>query len=217
MSVRPEGCIPLLGMATTDNQLEEVRQLARDRGAIRPRDLAELGLPREYLHRLWQAGELERVARGLYVSLEGELSQHHSLVQASRLAPQGVVCLLSALRFHEIGTQEPNSVWLALPRGAWTPRTELRLKVVHLSPMTHRAGIEEHDIEGVTVRVYNPAKTIADCFRFRRRVGLDVALEALREAWRERRLGVEQLWRYAELDRVANVMQPYLEMLTCGG
>lgn len=204
-------------MPTTHSQLEAVRELARNQGAVRPRDLAELNLPREYLHRLWQAGELERVARGLYVSLEGELGQHHSLVQASRLTPQGVVCLLSALRFHEIGTQEPNRVWLALPRGAWTPRTELRLKVLHLSPATFKAGVEEHDLEGVTVRVYNPAKTIADCFRFRSRVGLDVAIEALREGWREKRFTMDQLWRYAELNRVANVMQPYLEMLTCGG
>lgn len=198
-------------------QMDAVRQLVREHGALRPRDLTARGLRGEYLHRLWQDGELLRVARGLYVWPDGELSQHHSLVEASQRVPGAVVCLASALRFHGIGTQQPPEVWLAMPRGAWSPRTELRLGIVHLSPSSFEAGVETHTLEGVTVRVYCPAKTIVDCFRFRHRIGLDIALEALRDGWRERRFTMDEVVAYAQTDRVAKPIRPYLEMLLCAG
>lgn len=173
-----------------------------------------LGIARSYLDRLVRAGRLERVGRGLYVPAGWEPSEHHLLAQASARVPSGVVCLLSALRFHELGTQQPFEVWLAIPVKGWAPKSpELPLRIVWFSGPALAEGIEEHRIEGVTVRVYSAAKTIADCFKYRNKIGLDVTLEALRDGWRRRRVTMEELWRYAAICRVANVMRPYLESL----
>lgn len=194
---------------------ERIRELVRERGALRPRDLAALGLDRNALAHLASRGWLERVGRGLYASPAAAIDQHHTLVEVSKRAPHGVVCLLSALRFHEIGTQNPYLVWLAIDRDDRPPNEPaLPLRIVRFSGEAMRAGVEEHTIEGVPVRVYNPPKTVADCFKYRNKIGLDVALEALRDVRRERRATMADLWRYAEIDRVANVMRPYLESLT---
>ncbi len=141
------------------------------------------------------------------------MTEHHSLAEASRRVPHGVVCLRSALRFRGLTTQNPHEVWLAIRRGARRPHVDYPpLQIVHLSAPAYEAGIEQHVIDGVPVRVYSAAKTVADCFEFRNRIGLDVALEALRD-YRRRRASLDILWRYAELDRVARVMRPYLEAL----
>ena len=193
---------------------DRVLQLARELGVLRSRDLAQQGIAREYLTRLTQAGLLERTGRGLYVLSDAELTEHHSLAEAAKRVPAGVVCLLSALRFHDLTTQAPFEVWIALPPTARHPRPgSPPLRVVRFSGPALTEGIEEHVIEGVPVRVYNPAKTVADCFKYRNKIGLDVALEALRETWRERRATMDELWHYAEVCRVATVMRPYLESL----
>lgn len=201
-------------VGAVDKKAEQALQLARERGVLRPRDLAAHGIAREYLTRLTERGALERVGRGLYIAADAELTAHHSLVEAARRLPAGVVCLLSALRFHELTTQAPFEVWLAVPPGTRRPRSSAPpLRITYFSGPSLHEGIEEHLIEGAPVRVYSPAKTVADCFKFRNRIGLDVALEALRETWRERRATIDDLWRYAEVCRVSNVMRPYLESL----
>ncbi|HEX6122912.1 MAG TPA: type IV toxin-antitoxin system AbiEi family antitoxin domain-containing protein [Ktedonobacterales bacterium] len=196
------------------NNADRTLQLAREMGVLRARDLARHGIAREYLTRLTQAGLLERTGRGLYVLPDAELTEHHSLAEAAKRVPAGIVCLLSALRFHDLTTQAPFEVWLALPSAARRPRPGAPpLRVVRFSGPALTEGIEEHMIEGVRVRVYNPAKTVADCFKYRNKIGLDVALEALRETWRARRATMDELWHYAEVCRVATVMRPYLESL----
>jgi predicted transcriptional regulator of viral defense system len=186
--------------------------LARQRGVLRPRDLEPEGLSRETLRRLTAAGDLERRGRGLYVVADAATSEHEMLAAASARVPHAVVCLLSALRFHELTTQNPSEVWLAIDHKARTPAVrDLPLRIVRFSGKARVKGIEEHEVDGVTVRIYNPAKTVADCFKYRRKIGTDVALEALRDCWRSKRCTMDELWRYAAACRVTNVMRPYLE------
>jgi predicted transcriptional regulator of viral defense system len=194
------------------SKAEQVLDLARTTGIVRPRDLDAHGIPRIYLTRLVRRGLLERVGRGLYTLPDTEASEHRTLAEASKQVPHGVVCLLSALRFHELTTQNPFEVWMAVHHKAWTPRSEgPPLRVVRMSGAAFDSGVETHQVEGVTVRVYGPAKTVADCFKFRRKVGLDVALEALRDYRRAYPAGMDELWRYAKICRVSGVIRPYLE------
>lgn len=196
-------------------QRAKVLQLTKKLGVLRARDAESHGISRAVLARLVTAGELSRTARGTYVLPDADISEHHSLVLAATLVPNGVVCLLSALRFHELGTQAPYEVWLAIDNKAWTPRVESpALRIVRFSGSSLSEGIEEHVIEKVRVRIYGPAKTVVDCFRFRNKLGLDVALEALREFLRAHPRRRAELFKFAKLGRVANVMQPYLEALT---
>jgi predicted transcriptional regulator of viral defense system len=159
-------------------------------------------------------GVIERIARGQYRLPEGAVTEHHGLVVAARAVPRGVICLLSALGFHGIGTQLPADVWIAIDRRARAPAArQLPLKVVRFSGAAFTEGIESHRIEGDTVRIYSVAKTLADLFKHRNKIGLDVALEALREAWRERKFTVEALDRAARVCRVERVIRPYVEAL----
>lgn len=181
---------------------------------LRPRDLAPHGISREILRRLHAEGQLERRGRGLYVLANAVLSEHEMLAQAATRVPHGVVCLLSALRFHALTTQNPAEVWLAIDRKARTPKEpELPLRILRFSGVARTAGVKAHVVDGVRVRVYEPAKTVADCFKYRNKIGVDVAIEALRECWRSRRCTADELWRYAAICRVANVMRPYLEAI----
>jgi predicted transcriptional regulator of viral defense system len=196
------------------SKIEAVLQFVRERGTLRPRDLAERGIPRDYLDRLHRRGLIERVGRGLYAWPESDFSEHHSLVEAVQQVPQGVVCLLSALRFHELTTQLPHEVWLALPPKAWKPSVAYPpLRIVRFSGAALSEGIERHPIEGTTIAVYGVAKTVADCFKYRNKIGLDVALEALRDCWRQKRCTMDDLWQAARICRMGNVMRPYLEAL----
>lgn len=189
--------------------------LARKRGLIRPRDLEPLGLPRVTLTRLVRRGALTRVARGLYALPDRSISEHTALAEVACKHPQTIVCLLSALRFHELTTQSPFEVWLAIPNKARATRIDYPpLRIVRFSGPLLAEGVEEHSIDGVPVRITSVARTVADCFKYRNKIGLDVALEALREAWRGKRVGMDELWQSAELCRVANVMRPYLENRT---
>jgi predicted transcriptional regulator of viral defense system len=196
-------------------QEQAVLALAEQRPLLRANDLVPRALPTVPLSRLIAAGKLERVARGVY-SLPGRaLSEHRSLAEVALRAPRGVVCLLSALRVHGIGTQAPFEVWLAIPPHTPTPRLDQpALRVVRMSGPALTEGIELIEIDGVQVPVFNPAKTVADCFKFRNKIGLDVALEALRDGWAQRKLTMDALWHYAAVDRVTNVMRPYLESVT---
>jgi predicted transcriptional regulator of viral defense system len=188
-------------------------KLARTRSLVRARDVAELGIHTGALTRMARTGELEKVGPGRYrLPAKRRGSEHHDLVMATSAIPGSVVCLVSALRFHGIGTQVPHQVWIAVPRGTRVPRlTAPPLRVVNIAPAVFNIGIEDHRIEGQIVRVYSVARTVADCFRFRNTVGLDVALEALSEAWRSKRLKMDELNRIAKKLRVQRVMQPYLE------
>lgn len=197
------------------DRARQILQLAKRTGVLRPRDLDTQAIPRIYLSRMLKSGQLERIGRGLYIAAGGNIGEHRTLVEASKRVPRGVVCLLSALRFHNLTTQGPREVWLAIGEKAWRPRvTSPPLRTVRFSDRAIREGVEVHQIEGVAVRVYSPAKTIADCFKYRNKIGLDVALEALRECWRARRCTMDDLWRYAKVCRVQNVMRPYLEAMT---
>jgi predicted transcriptional regulator of viral defense system len=190
-----------------------VRKLARSTGVFQVRDAVAAGAHPEAVRRLWKAGELKRIGRGLY-ELDGyDVTEHHSLVEVTRRVPHGVVCLLSALRFHNLTTQLPFEVWIAIDPKARLPRPEgVKLRVVRFSGPALTEGVESHEIEGTTVRVYSAAKTVADCFKYRNKFGLDVAMEALREGWRERRFTVDELMRFARVCRVERVMRPYVEM-----
>jgi predicted transcriptional regulator of viral defense system len=162
-----------------------------------------------------KSGALEKVGPGRYrLPRNTRATEHHDLAVAIAAVPRSVVCLVSALRFHNIGTQLPAEVWIAIPRGTRAPRVSTPpLRVVNVSTAVFDLGIEEHRIEGQAVRIYSLARTVADCFRFRNRVGLDVALEALTEVWRSKRLKLDELNRIAKKLRVQRVMQPYLETI----
>jgi predicted transcriptional regulator of viral defense system len=194
---------------------DAILALARDQGLIRPLDLDTRGLPRVSLTRLVRQGRLARVGRGLYALPDRAVSEHSALAEVARKYPRAAVCLLSALRFHEVTTQAPFEVWLAIPNKARAPRLDYPpLRIVRFSERALTEGIEEQLIDGVPVRVTNLARTVADCFKYRNKIGLDVALEALRESWKAKRVTMDELWRYAKICRVANVMRPYLESLT---
>ena len=189
-------------------------KLARRRQGVTARELAVAGIHREVLSRLVAAGELDRIARGLYRLPEQPLTEHRGLAIAGAAVPLGVICLLSALQFHGIGTQLPSEVWIAIDRRARRPALKYPpLRVVRYTGTALTEGVETHRIGGRSVSVYNVAKTLADCFKYRNKIGLDVALEALREAWRKRRFTMEALDRFAAICRVQRVMQPYLEAL----
>jgi predicted transcriptional regulator of viral defense system len=178
---------------------------------LRPRDLTRLNVSRQALRRLVEAGTLERVGRGLYRAKGAPADEHASIAEACKAVPAGVVCLLSALRLHNLTTQSPFEVWLAIPVKAHLPRTGLPIRFARFSGAALSGGIETRLLEGVKVKVYRPAKTVADCFKYRNKIGIDVAREALRECLREGKATRDELWRYAKICRVTNVMRPYLE------
>jgi predicted transcriptional regulator of viral defense system len=193
---------------------DRLLRLAAERPVLRASDVAALGVHREALRRLARAGRLERVGVGRYrlPARGSKVTEHHDLAVVAAAVPQAVICLVSALRFHDVGTQLASEVSIAVPRGTRVPRlVSPAIRVVHVSPSFFDAGIETHRVEGQTVRVYSLARTVADCFRFRNKIGLDVALEAISEAWRSKRLKMDELNRIAKRLRVQRVMQPYID------
>ena len=191
-----------------------VLRLLRRKGVVRASDLERYGIPRVYLTRLCQKGLVERVGRGLYRLARAETSEYITLAEAAKLVPNGVVCLLSALSFHGLTTQIPHEVWMAIDVKARRPKVAgVPLRIVRFSGKALTAGVEIHRIDGVPVKITCLAKTVADCFKYRNKIGLDVALEALRECRRQRKCSLEDLWHYAKICRVANVMKPYLEAI----
>ena len=198
-------------MATNERRtLSVIRRL----GVVRAADLEEQGIPRRRLYALLQKGKVERQARGVYAASNHARTADHALAQVAKRVPSGVICLLTALRFHQLTTQLPAEVWIALSEKGRKPRLDYpRLRVVRFSGAALTEGIETHRIEGVAVPVYSAAKTVADCFKYRNKVGIDVAVEALRDFSRRHRGGATELARFARICRVTRVMQPYLDAI----
>ena len=198
----------------TDKPNKKDLALLRDLGLVRASDWEAAGMKRSQLYQLVRSGFLTREARGLYVSSEHEYTAEHVLAQVAKRVPGGVFCLLTALLFHKLTTQLPGEVWIALPEKARKPKLDYpKLRVARFSGPALTEGIETHTIEGVEVRVYSPAKTVADCFKYRNKVGIDVAVEALRDFSRQFRGKATELAHYAGVCRVTRVMQPYLDSL----
>lgn len=194
--------------------LQKIMQYIGKHGMVRPRDIEAIGLPREYLIRLHRQGKLNRSGRGIYTVPDANVTERHSYAEVAKRVPEAVVCLLSALAFHEITTQSPPSVWIALRKGARKPvLPSPLLRIVRLSGPSLTEGIENHQVEGVPVRVYSAAKTVADCFKFRNKIGLDVAIEALKDCLRQKKASINEVYRYAKICRVSNVIRPYMEAL----
>lgn len=192
---------------------DQILKLAKKVGILQVRDLTSRGIHPEYLRRLCKKGLLIRTGRGIYVAADAQISAHHGLAQACKRVPHGVICLLSALQFHELGTQSPFAVWMALDRRAARPRIDYPpLRIVRFSGDALTEGVEKHVVASVEVKIYDPAKTIADCFKYRNKIGLDVALEALKDCRGQQKCSNDELWHYAKVCRVANVMRPYLEV-----
>jgi predicted transcriptional regulator of viral defense system len=195
-------------------KIHQLQDMVRRAGVLHARDLKPFGIPQRYLGRLCAEGLLVKTGRGLYLTPDAPQTAHLGLVHAAKAIPKGVVCLLSALRFHEIGTQAPHEVWVALDRRAARPRVTYPLiRVMRFSGKALTEGIEEHDIAGVRVKIYGPAKTVADCFKYRNKIGLDVAMEALRDVRRKRKCSNDELWKCAKICRVQEVMRPYMEAI----
>jgi len=201
-------------MRNRHEKIKRILELAHNSGIVTTGEVRSKGIHHEYLRQLSAEGKLVRVGRGLYSLPNTDITAHHGLAQAGKAVPKGVVCLLSALRFHEIGTQAPREVWIAIDRRAASPRANSpKMRILRFSGKALMEGINEHVIEGVKVRIYNPAKTVADCFKYRNKIGLDVALEALREVIRGSKCTTDELWRYAKICRVTNTMRPYMEAI----
>lgn len=190
-------------------------ELARRQGYIRPRDIEAAGGSRTALARLVDKGKIVRLSRGLYSLPDQSVSEHTTLAEVAVQAPNVLICLLSALQFHGLTTQSPFEVWVAIPNKARAPKIDYPpLRVFRFSGAALTEGAEEHQVDGITVRVTCVAKTVVDCFKYRNKIGLDVALEALREAWAAKQATMDELWHYAQICRMTNVMRPYLETLT---
>jgi predicted transcriptional regulator of viral defense system len=196
-------------------KIDQVLKLLRRTGVLRPRDLSARGIPREYLIRMLKNGVLQRRARGIYTLTDAEAGEHQSLLEVCKRVPHGVVCLLSALQFHGLTTQAPFEVWLAIDAHARIPKIEHPpVRIVRFARKSLNTDVEERVIQGVTIRVTNPARTVVDCFKYRNKVSIDVAIEALRDCRRKKKATMDDLHRIAKARRMANVMRPYLESLT---
>ena len=195
--------------------LTRISELAKTAGVLRPRDLAAYGIARQYLRLAEQQGIVVRSGRGLYTPADAPITEFHTLAEAAKRVPRGVICLLSALRFHDIGTQNPFEVWMAIGEKDRRPRSDNpQMRIVRFSKPSLEFGQKTHYVEGVPIHIFSAAKTVADCFKYRNKIGLDVALEALRESIKNRKATIADLWQAAKVCRVANVIKPYMEALT---
>jgi predicted transcriptional regulator of viral defense system len=194
---------------------QRVIQLLNKRRFLRPRDLDEFNISREYLNKLYAEGVLERPSRGLYVLPDSQPSEHRTIVEACKLVPKGIVCLLTALRIHELTTESPFEVWMAIGEKDRKPKTDYPpIRIVRHSGQSLSYGVKTRKIEGVKVSVYSPAKTVADCFKYRNKIGLDVAIEALRDCRKQKKATNDEIWKAAKICRMANVMRPYMESVS---
>jgi predicted transcriptional regulator of viral defense system len=188
--------------------------LVKEAGIARNSDLVAQGIHPQQLRSLVQTGELVRIGRGLYSLPLADFTEFQSYAEACTRFPRGTICLLSALRFHGLTTQNPFQVWMAFNNRWGTPSDEsIALHRINMSGQSLSEGIDTHLVAGIPIRVYNVPKTIADCFKYRSSIGLDVALEALKDAWSSQKLDLNLLAHYAQICRVQKVLQPYLEML----
>ncbi|TVR60433.1 MAG: transcriptional regulator [Spirochaetaceae bacterium] len=195
-------------------QRSKVRALLQHSPVISSSEITVEGVDTKTLTRMVREGEIRRIARGLYTSVDYVPGSYHSLFEASKLVENGVVCLLSALSFHEIGTQNPPEVWLAIPRRARMPQVqEHPIRTVRFSGEAYMSGIERRNVDGVEIAIYNIPKTVADCFKYRNKIGLDVAIESLKDVIRNKRSSIDDLIHFAEVCRVREIMRPYMESL----
>ena len=200
-----------------NTQTQHVLDLVRQMGILRPANLQGFGIPRVVLARLTASGELEKVARGLYRLPDTSVSEQESLATIAVKVPQAVFCLLTALQIHELTTQLSRQIWIAMPQGSHTPKIDYPpVKMVQFSGEAFSEGIETIQADQVELRVYSVAKTVADCFKHRNKIGLDVAIEALKDARARNKVSANELWRFAKICRVANVMRPYIESIGQG-
>jgi predicted transcriptional regulator of viral defense system len=196
------------------SRTDQILKMADQNGIIRPRDVEAIGIPRAYLSILCKSGKLERRARGLYARTGAPTNENYQLEEIAKRIPSAVFCLLSALSFHNIGTQIPHEIWITVPKNFCTPKIEYPpMNLTYSTEPAYSFGIQEHIENGVPLKVYSPAKTVVDCFKFRNKVGLDVALEALKETWRARKATADELVTAAKVCRMYNVMRPYMEAI----
>jgi predicted transcriptional regulator of viral defense system len=193
---------------------KQILKIMKKTGVLRPRDLDSYDIPRNYLYLLKEEGIIESSERGIYTLTNGKFTLFHSYAEVAKKAPNAAICLLSALRFHGLTTTNPHEVWVAVEQKARAPKVgNPPVRVVWYSGDAFKEGRKEHIIEGVPVQIYSVSKTVADCFKYRHKIGLDLALEALREAWQNKCCTMSELYQMAKVCRVAKVMQPYLESL----
>ena len=199
-------------------QRDTARNLFQQKGLVRMRDLRDAGVGAETVARLVREGAVTRVARGLYQLADYMPDARRSFAEASALVPRGVICLTSALQFHELTLQMPSAVWIAIDRTGWKPKVEYPpIRFVRFSSRALKEGVKRHLIDGIEVPIFEPAKTIVDCFRYRNKIGLDIAMEGLREGLRTKRVTPDQLWEFARSARVWSVMRPYVEAMVVDG
>ena len=209
-------CHIIVSMKEMDDK-SKILKYATQKGAICPKDIEKMGIPRLVLYRLYRKGDLVRVNRGVYSLRDIEPTEYHSYVTVAVTFPNSVICLLSALQYHELTTQMPHKVWIALDRQVdriSRKPSRLPVSIVRFSGEAFSLGIETHQVEGVNLRVYSAAKTVADCFKYRNKIGLDVAIEALTDCIRQKKATRDQIWQYAKICRVANVIRPYMEAIS---
>ena len=205
-------------MPPADSQKSRAVELLHAKGMVRLREFMAVGIAPETLARLVRDEVVIRLSRGLYQLADAPLEAAHALAAASALVPKGVVCLTSALQFHELTLQMPSTIWMAIERAAWRPTfANPRVRFVRYSSEALASGIKRHRIDGVDVPLTEPARTIVDCFRFRSKVGLDVAMEGLREGLRQRLCTPDDLFCIAKPMRIWPVMRPYVESMVADG
>lgn len=194
---------------------KQILRMFQRSGFVRPRELKRAGVPRWALYEMVREGAIQRQGRGIYTLPDAPITENHSYAEAIKRAPRSIICLVSALRYHGLTMQNPAEVWVAIPRGEWQPKSDgLRLRIVQFSGKALTVGIERRHVEGVKIAVTNVARTIVDCFKFRNKIGTDLAVEALRDGWSKKRFTMKELWQYASVFRMSRVMMPYLETLT---
>lgn len=192
---------------------EHIIQVAKNKGLFRAGDIPDIIAPQAELSRMVKRGELIRVAKGLYSLPDLEITENHSLAEATIRYSGGVICLISSLFFYKIGTQLPYETWMMREDRRATGISDFPIRFVYCSGDAFSFGIKKHIIEGIEVSIYTPAKTIADCFKYRNKIGLDVAIEALHEGWNVKQFTMDELWTAAKVCRVQKIIQPYMEML----
>ncbi|MDC7221662.1 MAG: type IV toxin-antitoxin system AbiEi family antitoxin domain-containing protein [Spirochaetales bacterium] len=196
-------------------QRDIAHEIISNNSIVSTKEMTTAGIHKETIRRLIQSGDIISITRGLYSSPQYIPGEHYSLIIAQKIVKKGVVCLQSALSFHNIGTQNPSEVWMAIPRGSRLPKTdEIPVSIMTFSGAPYSEGIETHKIENNDIMIYSIPKTIADCFKFRNKIGLDVAVEALKDTILNKRSSINELIHYAEVCRVANIMRPYMESVT---
>ncbi len=193
-------------------QKTRVLDLLKTKGMLRLKDFLAEDIGQETLARLVREGQIVRPSRGLYQLSDAPMDASQILAEAAALVPKGIVCLISALQFHQLTLQMPSSVWMAIERTAWKPTISYpSIRFVRFSGWALTEGIERYSIQSCHVPITDPPRTIVDCFRYRNKIGIDVAMEGLREGIRQRKCTPDQLWHYAKKARVWTIMRPYVE------